>query len=154
MNPASRALWNSEFCFLPCILLLCVCWYSWCDVAPAMLLELMELLFGLGVAIVVFRQAAVGGAMQSETSAPLSLPLQTGHCVTWTQQLHRGHVYAGVTFRVCWKSAPFTPFLLSTRFYQPVFICLSFYLVSNFYYNTVQFTVILKSYCRLIFNIW
>lgn len=45
------------------MLLLCVCWWKWCDVDPTtLLLELVELLSGLGVAIVVlgFRQQRSG----------------------------------------------------------------------------------------------
>lgn len=41
---------------VPCMLLLCVCWWKRCDVDPKMLLlllELVELLSGLGVAIAV-----------------------------------------------------------------------------------------------------
>lgn len=61
----NRKLWNKGHCRLPCMLLLCVCWWKWCDVDPTMLLlllELVELLSGLGVAIVVlgFRQQRSG----------------------------------------------------------------------------------------------
>lgn len=71
-------LWNKGHGCLPCMLLLCVCWWKWCDADPTMLLlllELVELLSGLGVAIVVlgFRQQRSGCNAESETSP--SLPL-------------------------------------------------------------------------------
>lgn len=57
------------------MLLLCVCWWKWCDVDPTMLLlllELVELLSGLGVAIVVLDSgSSAQAAMQSETSPSL-----------------------------------------------------------------------------------
>lgn len=67
--------WSSGLCRLPCMLLLCVCWWKWCDVDPRMLLlllELVELLSGLGVAIVVLDSgSSAQAAMQSETSPSL-----------------------------------------------------------------------------------
>lgn len=57
------------------MLLLCVCGWKWCDAVPTMLLlllELEELLSGLGVAIVVLDSgSSAQAAMQSETSPSL-----------------------------------------------------------------------------------
>lgn len=73
------------------MLLLCVCWWSWCDVDPTillLLLELVELLLGLGVAIVVLNSSSSAqAAMQRVKLRPLCL--QTGHCATWTQRPQR-----------------------------------------------------------------
>lgn len=47
---------HEDHCQIPCMLLLCDCWWKRCDVDPKILLvllELVELLSGLGVAIVV-----------------------------------------------------------------------------------------------------
>lgn len=66
------------------MLLLCVCWWKWCDVDPTLLLlllELLELLSGLGVAIVVLDSgSSAQAAMQRVKLRPLCL--QAGHCAT------------------------------------------------------------------------
>lgn len=97
--------WSRGLCRLPCMLLLCVCWWKWCDVDPRMLLlllELVELLSGLGVAIVVLDSgSSAQAAMQRVKLRPLCL--QTGHCATWTQQLHQSHVCGAAAFRFSLK---------------------------------------------------
>lgn len=106
----NRKMWNEGYLRLPCMLLLCVCWWKWCDVDPTMLLlllELVELLSGLGVAIVVLDSgSSAQAAMQRVKLRPLCL--QSGHCATWTQQLHHGHVCAAAAFTACRKYCKIT----------------------------------------------
>lgn len=75
---------NIDHCQIPCMLLLCVCWWKWCEVDLKMLLllELVELLLGLGVAIVV---------LGSSVSTRIRILAECGHrgrCFTsdqWTR---------------------------------------------------------------------